>query len=289
MLWDVCRRVQGVDWHQKLRATCKSLRQADAQLLQGVLVQLHHPRQSDKCPGLATWLRHGGHGQRRRLHCIAQQVPCELWRHVRSHTRVGQEPGYPPSKHSWRGSSSSACPSDNSSRHPTTSTTPLNSNSVITTTAGTTVEAEAVAATMAMAAATGNNQPRTKANKAVARGMCIPPHPTSDGRIGTIAIHMAVMSKTPTQVPRAPDKAPFTTRMPRVPTPWAAHRQGCIRRSHLLHLAVPHLPPANSNNSSNILLSPTTPRRILHVSHLLGSMGSGSPWQCPLLSKALPL
>ncbi len=151
------------------------------------------------------------------------------------------------------------------------------------------MEAEAVVATTAMAATTTrNNQPCTKANKAVAMGLCIPPRPSNNGRIGTIAIRMAVMLKTPTRAPRAPDKAPSTTRMPRAPTPWAAHRQGCTRRSYLLHPAVPHAPPANSNNSSNILLSPTTPCRILRGSHLLGSTGGRSPWQCPLLSKALP-
>jgi hypothetical protein len=165
---------------------------------------------------------------------------------------------------------------------------PPNSNSIVTTTAGTTVEAEAAAATTVMAVATGNNQPCTKANKVVAVVMCIPPRPTSDGRIGTIAIHMVVMSKMPTQVPHAPDEAPSTTQMPRVPTPWAAHRRGCTRQSYLLQPAVTHLPPANSNNSSNVLLSPTTPCRILCGSHLLGSMGCGSPWQCPLLSKAPP-
>jgi hypothetical protein len=76
---------------------------------------------------------------------------------------------------------------------------PPNSNSIVTTTAGTTMEAEAAAATTAMAGATTrNNQSCTKANKAVAVGLCVPPHPTSNGRIGTIAIHMVVMLKMPT-------------------------------------------------------------------------------------------
>jgi hypothetical protein len=223
------------------------------------------------------------------LHCTASPLQTSVPR-TQPHKRRSRAKltAYPPSKRSWQGSSSSAWPLDNSSHHPTTSTMPPNSNSVITTTAGTTVEAEAAAATTAMVAATGNNQPRTKANKVVAMGLCVPPRPTSNGRIGTIAICMAVMSKKPTQAPCAPDKAPSTTRMPCMPTPWVAHQRGCTRRFYLLHPAVPHLPPANSNNSSNVLLSPTTPCRILHGSHLLGSTGSGSPWQCPLLSKALP-
>jgi hypothetical protein len=206
------------------------------------------------------------------LHCTASPLQTLALRMQPHKSQSRARPtAYPPSKRSWRGSSNSAWPSDNSSHHPTTSTTPPNSNSIVTTTAGTTMEAEAAAATKAMVAATRNNQPCTKANKVVAMGLCVPPRPTSDGRIGPIAIRMAVMSKTPTRAPRAPDEAPSTTRMPRAPTPWAAHRQGCTRRSYLLHPAVPHLPPANSNNSSNVLQSPTTPC-----------------WQCPLLSKAPP-
>jgi hypothetical protein len=105
---------------------------------------------------------------------------------------------YLPSKHNWRGFSSSAWPLDNSSHHPTTSTTPLDSNNIVTTTARIIVEAEGVAASMEMAAATRNNQPRTKANKVVAVGLCVPPHPTSGGRIGTTATCMAVTLKMPT-------------------------------------------------------------------------------------------
>jgi hypothetical protein len=125
---------------------------------------------------------------------------------------------YSPSKHNWWGFSSSAWPLDNSSRHPTTSTTPPNSNSFITTTAGTTAEVEVVAASTAMVAATRNNQPRTKANKAVAVGLCVPPRPTSGGRIETTATRMAVTSKMPTRAQRAIDKASSTTRMPHGPT-----------------------------------------------------------------------
>ncbi len=165
---------------------------------------------------------------------------------------------------------------------------PPNSNSVVTTTAGTTVEAEEAVATMAMAAATGNNQPCTKANKAVAVGLHMPPCPTSNGRIGTIAIRMAVMSKTPTRAQRASDKAPSTTRMPRAPMPWWL-TGGDAQDDPTFYIRLyPTSPLANSNNSSNVLLSPTTPCRILPGSHLLGSTGSRSPWQCPFLSKAPP-
>jgi hypothetical protein len=164
------------------------------------------------------------------LHCTASLLqtlaPC-----TQPHKRGSRArpTAYPPYKYSWRGSSSSAWPSDNSSHHPTTSTTPPNSNSVVTTTAGTTVEAEAAETIMAIVVATGNNQPCTKANKAVAVGLCVPPCPSSNRRIRTIAIRMAVMSKTPTGAPRAPDEAPSTSRMPHAPTSCASYRWGCTR------------------------------------------------------------
>ena len=80
-----------------------------------------------------------------------------------------------------------------------------------------TVEVEAAAATTAMAKATGNNQPCTKANKAVAVGLCVP-RPTSGMRIGTTATHMAVTLKMATQAQRATDEDPSTTQMPHGPT-----------------------------------------------------------------------
>jgi hypothetical protein len=88
-----------MDWHGKRRATCIAPHKIDARLLYGILVQRHHPRQSDKRPGLATRLRHGGHRQQRQLHHIMRQVPGKLWCRVRSNARDRKDLGRQPSRH----------------------------------------------------------------------------------------------------------------------------------------------------------------------------------------------